>query len=127
APRVLMHLLSLKHGKGFTGLVPCELLHVALEREAHRHPRFKSLPDLRDQQCQSFHSVPMIAQNEFIGVLNVKSREPHAYSPRMVGLLQSVASQAAAAMQGMRLQESMTVQSTQLSAISEVSTTITKN
>src|SRR4051812_12212294 len=127
APHGLVGRLSLKVGEGITGWVAQELLPVALERVAFRDPRFKSLPDLRDQQCHSFLSVPMVAQNEFIGVLNVKSREPHAYSPRTIGLLQSVASQAAAAMQGMRLQESMNVQSTQLSAISEVSETITKN
>jgi len=69
----------------------------------------------------------MIAQNEFIGVLNVKTREPHVYPARTVRLLQAMASQAAAAVQGMRLQESMTVKSTQLSAISEVSKTITSN
>jgi two-component system, sensor histidine kinase PdtaS len=127
APHGLVGRLALDIGEGITGWVARELLPVALESEAYRDPRFKSLPDLRDQQFHSFLSVPMIAQNEFIGVLNVKSREPHPYSPRTVALLESVASQAAAAMQGMRLQESMNVQSTQLSAISEVSRTITKN
>jgi two-component sensor histidine kinase len=127
APHGLVGRLSLKIGEGITGWVARELLPVALERNAYRDPRFKSLPDLRDQQCHSFLSVPMSAQNEFIGVLNVKTREPHQYQPRAVRLLQAVASQAAAAIQGMRLQESMAVKSTQLSAISEVSKTLTSN
>jgi two-component sensor histidine kinase/putative methionine-R-sulfoxide reductase with GAF domain len=127
APHGLVGKLSLRVGEGITGWVARELLPVALERDAYKDPRFKELPDLRDENCQSFLSVPMVAQSEFVGVLNVKTREPHAYAPRTVRLLQAVAGQAAAAVQGMRLQESMTVQATQLSAISEVSKTITSN
>lgn len=127
APHGLVGRLSLQVGEGITGWVAREQHPVAIEYDAHTDPRFKALPDLRDQQCQSFLSVPMIAQNEIIGVLNVKTRDPHFYLPRTMHLMQSVANQAAAAMQGMRLQESMTVKSTQLSAISEVSKTITSN
>lgn len=127
APHGLIGRLSLRIGEGITGWVARELLPVALEREAFKDPRFKKLPDLQDQQCHSFLSVPMLAQNEIIGVLNVKTGAPHAYAPGTVRLLQAVASQAAAAVQGMRLQESMRVTSTQLSAISEVSKTVTSN
>jgi two-component sensor histidine kinase len=127
APHGVVGRLSLPIGEGITGWVARELSPVAIEREAFNDPRFKKLPDLRDQQCQSFLSVPMIAQNEIIGVLNVKTVEPHRYPAQIVRLLQAVASQAAAATQGMRLQESMTVRTTQLSAISEVSKTITSN
>jgi two-component system, sensor histidine kinase PdtaS len=127
APHGLVGRLSLKVGEGITGWVAREQHPVAIEREAFDDPRFKSLPDLRDQQCHSFLSVPMIAQNEIIGVLNVKTRDPHYYPPRTVRLLQAVAGQAAAAIQGLRLHESMTVKATQLSAISEVSKTITSN
>jgi two-component sensor histidine kinase len=127
APDGVIGRVKLNIGEGITGWVAKELLPVALERDACDDPRFKRLPDLRDQQFQSFLSVPMVAQNEFIGVLNVKTREPHHYPPRAVRLLQSVAAQAGAAVQGMRLQESMRMQSTQLSAISEVSRTITSN
>ncbi len=127
ADAALVGRLSLKIGEGITGWVARELQPVTIEREAFRDPRFKTLPDLRDQAWQSFVSVPMNAQNELIGVLNVKTREPHTYPQRVERLLQAVASQAAAAVQGMRLQESMAVKSTQLSAISEVSKTITSN
>jgi two-component sensor histidine kinase len=127
APFGLVGRLSLRIGEGITGWVARELHPVVLEREAFNDKRFKKLPDLRDQQCHSFLSVPMVAQGEVIGVLNVKSAQPLAFPPRSIHLLQSVAVQAAAAFQGMRLQESMTVQSSQLSAISEVSKTITSN
>jgi two-component system, sensor histidine kinase PdtaS len=117
--------VSLKIGEGITGWVARELLPVAIEREAFLDPRFKELPDLRDQQPESFLSVPMTAQGEIIGVLNVKTYQPRGYAESTMRLLQAVAGQAAAAVQGMRLQESMAVKSTQLSAISEVSKTLT--
>jgi len=127
APFGLVGRLSLKIGEGITGWVARELHPVVLERDAFNDRRFKELPDLRDQRCQSFLSVPMVAQGEVIGVLNVKSDHPLAFPQPSITLLQSVAVQAAAAIQGMRLQESMNVQSNQLSAISEVSKTITSN
>jgi two-component sensor histidine kinase len=127
APRGLEGRLTLRIGEGITGWVARELLPVAIERHAYRDPRFKALPDLRDQRCESFLSVPMVAQNETLGVLNVKTREPHSYPARTVRLLQSVAAMAASAIQGMSLQESIQLTSTQLSAISEVSRTLTSN
>jgi two-component sensor histidine kinase len=69
----------------------------------------------------------MLAKNEVIGVINVKTRAPHRYSPKQVRLLSAIAAQAAAAIEGARLQESMYAKRSQLSAISEVSKTITSN
>lgn len=114
-------------GEGITGWVARENLPVVIEREAWRDSRFKKLPDLRDQLHHSFVSVPMITQKQMIGVLNVKTRQERSYTPQTVRLLQAVAGQAAAAIQGMRLQESMRVTSDQLTAISEVSKTLTSN
>ncbi|MBM3460140.1 MAG: GAF domain-containing protein, partial [Armatimonadetes bacterium] len=127
APHGVVGRLVLQIGEGITGWVAREMLPVALERNASSDPRFKTLPDLQDQECESFLSVPMTAHNIFIGVLNVKTREPRRYEPRTIRLLQSVATQAATAVEGMRLQESMRDQATQLSALSEVSKTITSN
>lgn len=119
--------VALGVGEGITGWVARENMPVVLEREAYKDTRFKRLPDLRDQLFQSFVSVPMIAQKEMIGVLNVKTRARRSYSPQTVRLLAAVAGQAAAAIQGVRLQESARVTRDQLSAISEVSKTVTSN
>src|ERR1041385_7443255 len=127
APTGLVGKLKLKLGEGITGWVARELTPVALDKEAYKDPRFKYLPELKDEGFQSFLSVPMLAKNEVIGVINVKTRAPHRYSPKQVRLLSAIAAQAAAAIEGARLQESMYAKRTQLSAISEVSKTITSN
>jgi two-component sensor histidine kinase len=119
--------LKLKVGEGITGWVARELQPVVLEQEAYRDPRFKDLPDLRDQRSQSFLSVPMVVKNQVIGVLNVKTRRPHRYPEFQVRLLSGMAAQAAAALEGARIHERMSARETQLSAISEVSKTITSN
>lgn len=118
---------KLKVGEGITGWVARELQPVALEQDAYKDSRFKSLPDLKDQRSESFLSVPMLVKGHVIGVLNVKTREPHRYPPRHVRVLSAIAAQAAAAMEGARLQESMNATQNQLSAISEVSRTLTSN
>jgi two-component sensor histidine kinase len=127
APTGLIGRLKLKLGEGITGWVARELTPVAIDREAYNDPRFKYFPELTGERFHSFLSVPMLAKNEVIGVLNVKTRSPHRYSPQQIRLVSAIAAQAAAALDGARWQESMSTSLTQLSAISEVSKTITSN
>ncbi len=127
SPNAAVGRVRLKVGEGITGWVARELKPVVLEREAFHDPRFKDLPDLRDQRYESFVSVPMVAKNQFIGVLNVKTAAPRTYSPQQVRLLSAIAAQAAAAIEGARIHNQMSERATQLSAISEVSKTITSN
>jgi two-component sensor histidine kinase/putative methionine-R-sulfoxide reductase with GAF domain len=127
APTGLVGRLRLKLGEGITGWVARERRPVVLDREAYNDPRFKYLPELKDEGYQSFLSIPMLAKNEVIGVLNVKTRQPHRYNPKQIRLLSAIGAQAAAAIDGARLQEGISTRQTQLSAISEVSKTITSN
>jgi two-component system, sensor histidine kinase PdtaS len=127
APTGLVGRLRLKLGEGITGWVARERQSVVLDKEAYNDPRFKYLPELKDEGLQSFLSIPMLVKNEVIGVLNVKTRQPHKYSPKQIRLLSAIGAQAAAAIDGARLQESISTRQTQLSAISAVSKTITSN
>lgn len=127
APTGLVGRLRLKLGEGITGWVARERRPVVLDKEAYNDPRFKYLPELKDEAYQSFLSIPILVKNEVIGVLNVKARQPHKYSPKQIRLLSAIGAQAAAAIDGARLQESISTRQTQLSAISEVSKTITSN
>jgi two-component system, sensor histidine kinase PdtaS len=127
APTGLIGRLRLKLGEGITGWVARERQPVVLDKEAYNDPRFKYLPELKDESYQSFLSVPMLVKNEVIGVLNVKTRQPHKYNPKQIRQLSAIGAQTAAAIDGARLQESISTRQTQLSAISEVSKTITSN
>jgi len=127
APTGLVGRLRLKLGEGITGWVARERQPVVLDKEAYNDPRFKYLPELKDEGFQSFLSIPMLVKNEVIGVLNVKTRQPHRYNPKQIRLLSAIGAQAAAAIDGARLQESISTRQTQLSAISQVSKTITSN
>ena len=127
APTGLVGRLRLKLGEGITGWVARERQPVVLDNEAYNDPRFKYLPELKDEGLQSFLSIPMLVKNEVIGVLNVKTRQPHKYNPKQIRLLSAIGAQAAAAIDGARLQESVSTRQTQLTAISEVSKTITSN
>jgi two-component system, sensor histidine kinase PdtaS len=127
APTGLIGRLRIKLGEGITGWVARERQPVVLDKEAYNDPRFKYLPELKDESYQSFLSVPLLVKNKVIGVLNVKTRQPHKYNPKQIRQLSAIGAQAAAAIDGARLQESISTRQTQLSAISEVSKTITSN
>src|SRR5947208_4389764 len=105
APAGLVGRLRLKLGEGITGWVARERQPVILDKEAYNDPRFKYLPELKDEGYQSFLSIPMLVKNEVIGVLNVKTRQPHKYNPKQIRLLSAIGAQAAAAIDGARLQE----------------------
>jgi diguanylate cyclase (GGDEF)-like protein len=57
-----------------------------------------------NQQC-SFLGVPLILRDEVIGVIAMLSLHPHAYSKDQIRLLQTMASQAAIAIENARLYE----------------------
>ena len=75
APHGVLGRLQLKIGEGITGWVAREMQPVVLDRAAYHDPRFKDLPGpARPAVPELPLSVPMVAKNQFIGVLNVKTR-----------------------------------------------------
>ncbi len=60
-------------------------------------------------ECRSEASVPISIGNLVLGVLDVQSTQPNAFSPETIVLLQTLASQIAAAIQTMGLAESSQV------------------
>lgn len=120
--RIKMHV-----SEGITGWVAREGEPVALDKEAYNDPRFKYFPQLRDEGYQSILSVPMVSKDEVIGVINVKTFSPHRYTEKQMRLLAAIAGQATAVIEGAQIEEMMRRRASEISAISEVSKTITSN
>jgi len=53
--------------------------------------------------ARSFVGVPLILRDEVLGVLSMQSYQPEAYSPDQIKLLETIATQAAVAMENARL------------------------
>ena len=86
-----------------------------------RARRTISLPDTLDPQVQqqfsiirlggrparSYVGVPLVLLNEVVGVISMQSYRTHAYTAEQIGLLETIATQAAIAVQNARLYEQM--------------------
>jgi diguanylate cyclase (GGDEF)-like protein len=88
------------HGEGFSSWVAKQKRPVLLS-ELHRGRR----PD--DTVVGSFMSVPMVVQDQMVGVLNLSHPRPRAFGDDHLRLLALIAGQAAATIQRILLYEEM--------------------
>ncbi len=70
-------------------------LHIRAEDRSELVSRFPGLAGNFDAGMRSFLSVPLVSSERVIGVLNLRSSDPNAYSDRHIALLESVANQIA--------------------------------
>ncbi|HNY41194.1 MAG TPA: GAF domain-containing protein [Bryobacteraceae bacterium] len=85
--------VRLRLDEGLTGWVARERKMLAIASEAYSDPRFRKFSDLPEDNFESFLSVPVIARNRVIGVINVHHREEHEYAPEAVSLLTFIGEQ----------------------------------
>jgi signal transduction protein with GAF and PtsI domain len=117
--------IRLELGEGITGWVARERTPVAIARDASEDPRFKFFQSLPEDRYHAFVSVPVIAKNEVIGVINVQHRDPHRHEAGEIALLATIGHQVGSAIENARLYEAMRRKTLQLETLSQVSTTIT--
>ncbi|MBN1656941.1 MAG: GAF domain-containing protein [Anaerolineae bacterium] len=115
---------SLHLGEGLTGWAARAGEPVAIA-DAGQDPRFKYLPETKETRFQSLLAVPLINQGRVIGAMNVQTRTTHDFSADEVELLSLIADLAAGALEKALLYEGMQRQIAELSALAEVSETIT--
>jgi two-component sensor histidine kinase len=114
----------LRLGEGLTGWAARAGKPVAVADAVH-DPRFKYLPETRETRFQSLLAVPLVNQGRVIGSMNVQTRAHHEFSSEEVELLSLIADLAAGALEKAMLYEGMQRQIDELSALAEVSETIT--
>ncbi len=117
--------IRLKVGEGVTGWVAREGKHVALAREAFRDHRYKAFAELQEDKFQSLLSVPLMANDEVIGVINIRTNTPHDYTEGQIHIMERIAEQVANAIQSSRIFRRMEERVSHLTTLSEVSRSIT--
>lgn len=85
--------VRLKLEEGLTGWVARERKMLAISMEAYKDSRFKRFSDLPEDSFEAFLSVPVIARNRVIGVVNAQHRSPHRHSGSEMELLTTVGEQ----------------------------------
>lgn len=85
---------TLQIGEGLVGLVAQkqELINLA---NAPDHPNFKYLPDVGEDEYQSFLGVPVINQGELLGVLVIQCKENRVFGEQEETLLITLSAQIA--------------------------------
>jgi GAF domain-containing protein len=114
----------LRLGEGLTGWAAQNDQPVAVA-DAARDPRFKYLPETEESRFQSLLAVPLVNQGRVIGAMNVQTRSYHEFATDEVELLSLIGDLAAGALEKAILYEGMQRQITELSALAEVSQTVT--
>jgi len=85
----------MRPGEGITGAAAAERAPVMISAQAHLDPRFKLFANLPEDEYESILAVPILARDKLEGALNVRTREPRAFTGDEVELLVAIASQVA--------------------------------
>ncbi len=115
---------SLKMGEGLTGWAAQSGQPVAA-RDAKSHPRFKLLPQTREQTFKSLLAVPLVNRERVIGALNVQTRAFREFTEDEVELAALISDLAAGALDRALLYDHMNRQIGELTTLAKVSETVT--
>src|SRR5512136_238980 len=111
-------------GEGLTGWAAQHGQAVAV-REAQADPRFKFLPETREQELHSLLAVPLVNRERVIGAMNVQTIDPHDFAADEIELLALIGDLAAGALDRAILYEKMNRQIVELTTLAKVSEAVT--
>jgi two-component sensor histidine kinase/putative methionine-R-sulfoxide reductase with GAF domain len=121
------HRPRMRPGEGITGAA-AELRHpVMIPAQAHLDPRFRAFPNLPEDEYESILAVPVLARDHLAGALNVRTREPRAFSDEEVALLSAIAGQVGQAIENAKLYERSQRRVAELEALAEISRSMTSS
>ncbi len=115
---------ALNAGEGLTGWAVTHGQPVAVS-DALNDPRFKLLPETREETLRSLMAVPLTVLGRVIGAMNVQTAEMHDFADDEIELLSLIANLAAGALEKAALYDRMRQQIQELSTLAEVSRTVT--
>jgi two-component system, sensor histidine kinase PdtaS len=120
----------MRPGEGITGVAAAERNPVMIPSKAHLDPRFKGFPNLREDEYESILAVPILAsrpREKLEGALNVRTREPRAFTDGEISLLVAIASQVAQSIEHARLYEAAQSRVRELEALARVSEAVSES
>ncbi|MEO8289974.1 MAG: GAF domain-containing protein [Gaiellaceae bacterium] len=112
---------KMRPGEGITGFAAAERAPVMIARAAHLDPRFKSFPNLREEQYESILAVPILARERLEGALNVRTEAPREFSSGEIDLLMAIAGQVAQAIENAKLYDHAQRRVAELEALASIS------
>ena len=117
---------SLRVGEGLTGWAVQHNQLVA-ESDAASDPRFHYVPWTREERFQSLMARPLVNQGHVVGAINVQTLARHAWHDEDIELLGLIGDLVAGAIEKAILTERLQRQIAELTAVQEVSETVTSS
>src|SRR5256886_862009 len=115
---------ALRLGEAIVGWVATARVPLAT-RDVRAEPRWKWVPEVDEKRFTSMLSVPVVARDEVIGVMNVQTVEPRDFVREEIDFLQTIANQIAGIIEKGRLQRESDRKLREVSALFEVSNVLT--
>jgi two-component sensor histidine kinase len=118
----------MRPGEGITGVAAAERAPVMIAQQAHLDPRFKEFPNLPEDEYESILAVPIVTRtDELEGALNVRTREPRAFTEAEIDLLVAIASQVAQTIEHAKLYERAQRRVAELEALARISEAVSES
>jgi two-component sensor histidine kinase/putative methionine-R-sulfoxide reductase with GAF domain len=118
---------KMRPGEGITGAAAADRQPIMIARDAHLDPRFKSFPNLREEEYQSILAVPILFKDRLEGALNVRTRLPRSYWQSEVDLLMAIAGQVAQAIENAKLYDHAQRRVEELEALASISEAVSQS
>ncbi len=117
----------MRPGEGITGTAAADRAPVMIASKAHLDPRFKEFPNLRESEYESILAVPILAREKLEGALNVRTRNPRAFTAAEIELLVAIASQVAQTIEHAKLYDAAQRRVHELEALAEISNAVSES
>src|ERR687897_642536 len=118
----------MRPGEGITGVAASERAPVMIAEQAHLDPRFKQFPNLPEDEYESILAVPIVTRaGELEGALNVRTREPRAFTEDEIDLLVAIALQVAQTIEHAKLYERAQRRVAELEALARISEAVSES
>jgi len=118
---------KMRPGEGITGAAAVERQPVMIPAQAHLDPRFKTFPNLPEDEYESILAVPILLREKLEGALNVRTREPREFTEAEIDLLLAIAAQVARSIEHARLYEDAQRRVRELEALAQISEAVSES
>src|SRR5919202_312424 len=114
--------------EGITGTAAAERKPLTIPAKAHLDPRFKSFPNLPEDEYESILAVPIVSREERLaGALNVRTLRPRRFSAPEIDLLVAIAAQVAQTIEHAKLYAEAQRKVNELQALARISEAVSES
>jgi two-component sensor histidine kinase/putative methionine-R-sulfoxide reductase with GAF domain len=118
----------MRPGEGITGVAASDREPVMIPSQAHLDPRFKTFPNLPEDEYESILAVPIVDRGDKLeGALNIRTRAPREFTGAEIELLAAIATQVAQSIEHAKLYAEAQRRVGELEALARISEAVSES